>query len=100
MKRNPLFPDCPTFVEEGYDIVWGSFNTIATTAGTPESTLKILEEAFDKAYHDPGFLDWTRTTGVEATWMDSQETAEYIAKTVETYNGIMDELVAAGIVEE
>jgi len=100
IERNPLYPDCPTFKELGYDIVWGSFNTMVATAGTPQDRLDILEEAFDKGYHSQGFLDWTKTTGVEAAWMDHEETVEFISGIRETYNTLLEELIAAGIVEE
>ena len=100
VARNPLYPDCPTFKELGYDIVWGSFNTMVTTAGTPQDRLKILEDAFDKGYHDQGFLDWTKTTGVEAAWMNHEETVKFVSGICETYDTLIAELIAAGVVKE
>lgn len=98
--RNPKAPNCPTFKEEGYDLVRGSFLLIATTAGTPESTLKKLEEAFYKGFHDPKFLEWTKKVGVEAAWMNREETKKFVFETQKTVNKLLDELVAAGLLKE
>jgi tripartite-type tricarboxylate transporter receptor subunit TctC len=98
--RNPKAPDCPTFLEEGYDLVRGSFLLLATTGGTPPEKVKILEEAFDKAFHNPKFLAWTKEVGVEAAWMNSKETEAFVFSMQKRVNALMDDLVAAGLLKE
>lgn len=98
--RNPKAPSCPTFLEEGYDLVRGSFLLLATTAKTPANRLNILESAFDKAYHNPKFLAWAKDVGVEAAWMNSKETEEFVFGMQKRVNALMDDLVAAGLLKE
>jgi tripartite-type tricarboxylate transporter receptor subunit TctC len=98
-QRNPKAPDCATFREEGYDLVRGSFLLIATTAGTPESTLRKLEETFDTGYHNPKFLEWTKKVGVEAAWMNRKETEKFVFETQKKVYKLLDELIAAGVLK-
>ena len=98
--RNPKAPDCPTFVEEGFDLVRGSFLLIATAADTPKDRLKVLEDAFDKAFHNPKFLEWTKKVGVEAAWMNSEETEKFVFEMQKNVNKLMDELVEQGLLKE
>ncbi|MFC1764474.1 tripartite tricarboxylate transporter substrate binding protein [Planctomycetota bacterium] len=99
-NRNPKAPDCPTFIEEGYDLVRGSFLLIATAANTPKERLEILEEAFNKAFLDPKFQEWTKNVGVEAAWMSSEETQKFVFDTQKNVNALMDKLVEQGLLKE
>ncbi len=99
-ERNPKAPNIPTFKEEGYDLVRGSFLLIAAPAGIPDNRAKILEEAFKKAYNDPKFLEWADKVGVEAAWMNSQETERFVFETKDRINKLMDDLVEQGILKE
>ena len=98
--RNPKAPDCPTFKEEGYDLVRGSFLLIAAPAGVPDDRLKTLEESFEKAFNDPKFLAWAEKVGVEAAWMNSQDTEKFVFETQNRINKLMDELVEQGLLKE
>jgi len=54
-KRTDLFPNTPTFIEQGYDIVMSSSRGIAMPAGTPEEIVKKFADATEKALNDPEF---------------------------------------------
>ena len=98
--RNSKAPDCPTFIEEGYDIVWGSFLLLAATAPITPEHLKILEDALQKACNDPKFIAWTKEAGVEAAYMNAEETKTFVINTQKTVFGIMDDLVSQGLLKE
>lgn len=55
-KRHPKLPDCPTFKEEGYDLVGGAYRGVAVPKSTPEPIKKKLAEILDKVNHDPEFV--------------------------------------------
>lgn len=54
-KRTALFPDTPTFKEQGFDIIMASIRGIAMPAGTPNEIVKKFAEAVEKAVNDPEF---------------------------------------------
>jgi len=99
-SRNPKALDCPTFVEEGIDLIRGSFLLLVTTAGTSEDRLQKLEQAFDKGFHDPKFIEWTKKVGVEAAWMNRKETQRFVEGTQKQVFTLMDELISQGLLKE
>ncbi len=62
-KRHFMVPDVPTFREQGYDAVVGSFRTIAGPKGIPADRLAILEKAFVDAMSDPEFIARAQARG-------------------------------------
>lgn len=56
-KRLAEFPDLPTAVEKGIDVVDGPWRGLVAPKGTPEEVLAKLEDSFMKAFHDPEFAD-------------------------------------------
>lgn len=55
-ERSPLAPDVPTFKEQGIDLISGSSRGLAVPKDVPEDIFKKLEEAVNKAAHDPEYL--------------------------------------------
>ncbi|MCR4397974.1 MAG: tripartite tricarboxylate transporter substrate-binding protein, partial [Firmicutes bacterium] len=58
-QRTPAFPDAPTFAELNHPELSLSFHVGALAPpGTPPEVVNKLEEAFKKAFEDPGFQEW------------------------------------------
>jgi tripartite-type tricarboxylate transporter receptor subunit TctC len=55
-KRHPALPDCPTFREQGIDLVSGAYRGIAVPKSTPEARKKELSDLIGKINHDPAFV--------------------------------------------
>ncbi|MEW6046641.1 MAG: tripartite tricarboxylate transporter substrate binding protein [Bacillota bacterium] len=55
--RTELFPNTPTFREQGYNIVTGSQRGIAMPAGTPGWVVERFAQAAAKAVNDPEFRE-------------------------------------------
>ncbi|MBW6509995.1 MAG: tripartite tricarboxylate transporter substrate binding protein [Desulfuromonadales bacterium] len=53
--RTELFPDTPTFREQGFDILMSSTRGIAMPVGTPDDIVQRFAEATEKAVNDPEF---------------------------------------------
>jgi tripartite-type tricarboxylate transporter receptor subunit TctC len=53
--RTELFPDVPTFREQGYNIVMSARRGIAMPAGTPQDIVIKFADAVEKAVKDPEF---------------------------------------------
>ena len=54
-KRNPIFPDVPTFKESGYDITMGIYALVIGPKGLSPQIVSILHDALKKAMEDPVF---------------------------------------------
>ena len=65
-QRHFLAPDVPTFKEQGFDVIYGSWRMIVAPKGIPEDRLKILESALVKAMSDPEFIARARKAGFDA----------------------------------
>ncbi|UUX48936.1 tripartite tricarboxylate transporter substrate binding protein [Nisaea acidiphila] len=98
--RSDFFPDVPTFKEQGYDVVWGSFRLIATQTGVDAEQRKTLETAFAKVFDMPDFQKAAADTGMGAVWMNAEETAAYIEASQKKAFALIDELVQSGILKK
>lgn len=55
-KRHPRLPNCPTFKEEGYELVSGAYRGIAVPKSTPAAIQKQLSDLIGKINKDPEFI--------------------------------------------
>lgn len=55
-KRNPRFPNVPTFKELGHDAQATNFYVITVPKGTSPEVVRTLHDAFKKAMADPAFV--------------------------------------------
>lgn len=99
-KRDPNFPDVPTFRELGYDVVWGSFRLVAVPSDVDPEKRAVLETAFAKVFDDPNFQDAAKKTAMGAVWMDGKQTEAYIQASQDKAFKLMDQLVAEGVLKK
>ncbi len=55
-KRHPQIPDCPTFREQGYDLVSGAYRGIAVPKSTPKDIQRAVSDLIGKINRDPEFI--------------------------------------------
>lgn len=61
--RHFMLPDVPTFKEQGFNVLVGSWRTIAGPKGLPADRLARLEDAFRSAMTDPEFIARAKVRG-------------------------------------
>ncbi len=71
--RLDISPNTPTLKELGYDIAINSYMGIGVSKNVPDDRLKILREAFAKAFKDQAFQDIMKKTSVPAKYIDGEE---------------------------
>jgi tripartite-type tricarboxylate transporter receptor subunit TctC len=54
--RHPALPDCPTFKEQGYDLVGGAYRGVAVPKSTPADVQAKMAAILAKINADPGFI--------------------------------------------
>ena len=89
-QRNNVFPDVPTFTEQGYDVVYGTFRGIAAPKGLPEDVLQILRDASAKAVEASVFVDFMNNAGQTITYMDAASYATFLENNKAAVEDSMD----------
>jgi tripartite-type tricarboxylate transporter receptor subunit TctC len=98
-ERDEMIPDVPTFKEEGYDVVWGSFRMAAIPEKAPQAAKNKLEAAFAKVFENPEFKEHSQKTGMGAKWMDSAKTEEFVKNIQKKAFGLIEDLIDKGLLE-
>jgi tripartite-type tricarboxylate transporter receptor subunit TctC len=62
-QRMPLLPEIPTFVEQGYDVVFTGWAIISVPAGTPQPVVDKLAKAYSATLDDPAIVKYFRDQG-------------------------------------
>jgi tripartite-type tricarboxylate transporter receptor subunit TctC len=62
-ERHFMAPEIPTFREQGFDVVVGSWRSVVGPKGIPQDRLNYLEEHVVAALKDPEFLDRAHKAG-------------------------------------
>lgn len=55
-QRHPKLPDCPTFKEQGFDLVSGAYRGVAVPKSTPADVQARLADVLAKINADPEFI--------------------------------------------
>jgi tripartite-type tricarboxylate transporter receptor subunit TctC len=79
-KRDPLFPNVPTFKEVGIDFVFGVWRCLVAPKDTPKEIIAKLEKSAEKAVRDPKFVDFMTKNGFGQTYRGSAASAAIMAQ--------------------
>lgn len=77
-ERLDLFPEIPTFAEQGYPLVSGSDRGFAAPAGTPDAIIETMEDAIAKTLQDPEFLKTAEEQNLPLNYMDTEAYTTYL----------------------
>lgn len=89
-ERLPYIPDIPMFKELGYEVYSDSSRGIAIPAGVSPDITKILEDAFNKAFHDSEFQAIAEKSLLLLNYMDSTNFQKYLNNMTNFVKGIYD----------
>jgi len=91
-KRMTDFPDVPTLVELGYDIIAPSLICIAGPKGLSPQMVETLHGAFKKAMEDPDFIKLGRQMDQPSIYRGPQELAKHLVKMNEEVGALIRSL--------
>ena len=91
-RRLSLYPDVPTFQEQGVNLVIGSFHAVFAPKGTPDGALKTLEAALQKALADPQTKDQMTKAGLAVEYRDREGTKKFVAGQDQSYRRLIEQL--------
>jgi len=93
LERNPAAPDVPTFDESGLSgFQSGNYTGFYVPAGTPDSIIAKLHEAFVKVANDPAVKDKLSGDGSIVQVLGQEEFAKKLAADFEENKEIMSKL--------
>jgi tripartite-type tricarboxylate transporter receptor subunit TctC len=91
--RLDTFPDVPTSREKGYEIFLPQFRGIVAKAGTLDSAVQALSEAFKKAYDAPEMQEFARTQYMARdSFQPAAEFKQFLEAETATLAQLMQEL--------
>lgn len=95
--RAPLFPDVPTFQEQGYDIVYMTWRGMAAPLGIDADILAVLQDAFAKAVQDPDFVTYMSNAALTISYLDTADFEAFLAR---NYTDVEATMKALGLTAE
>jgi tripartite-type tricarboxylate transporter receptor subunit TctC len=76
--RDPLYPDTPTFKEQGFDLISGSDHVIGVPKGTPGEVVQKLRNCVAQAAKTPEFLEDAKKRSLSLNIMDAAQTEAFV----------------------
>jgi tripartite-type tricarboxylate transporter receptor subunit TctC len=80
-KRRPLYPDVPTWKEQGVNLSISAFQGIYAPKGTPLPVVTALEQAFEKVLRDPEVVAKIEKVGIELEFLPHEAFAKEVEET-------------------
>jgi len=96
-QRSEMFPDVPTFIEQGFDVVMETWRGLALPRGVDPEIRETLERAFTTAMHSQFFQDQMRNLNLVPTFMAAEPFREFLG---ENKDAITRTMVSLGMIME
>lgn len=89
-KRNPLFPDVPTFRELGYDVTLGVYYVVIGPKGVPPGIVSMLHDAFKKAMDEEAFVKAMKARGFDVAYEGTSAIRDRLVRDYEQNAKLVD----------
>jgi tripartite-type tricarboxylate transporter receptor subunit TctC len=90
-ERMDMFPDVPTFAEQGVDLEMGVGRVLVAPAGIPDEVRDRLTEALDAISEDEAMIQRFETAALPYQYRDREEVNDWLEAQNETYIRIIEE---------
>jgi tripartite-type tricarboxylate transporter receptor subunit TctC len=91
-QRHPKLPDCPTFKEQGFDLVGGAYRGVAVPKSTPAPVQARLAELLAKVNADPEFVRKMEEGGFALMNVGPAEMPAFMAQIKGRYEALAKEM--------
>jgi tripartite-type tricarboxylate transporter receptor subunit TctC len=91
-KRHPKIPDCPTFKEQGFDLVGGAYRGVGVPKSTPAAIQKELAATLDKVNRDPDFVKKMEDGGFALMHVGPDQMAAFNADIRKRYEALAKDM--------
>jgi tripartite-type tricarboxylate transporter receptor subunit TctC len=91
-KRNPLFPNAPTFREKGYDVTMAAYYLIFGPKGLPPQVVTTIHDSLKKAMEEQTFQKPMREGGFEISYEGPQDIKKRLMRDYEQCKVLVETL--------
>ncbi len=91
-KRNDLFPEVPTFKEQGVDVVFHTWRGLALPKGVSAANAKLLSDAFRKGFDSAEFKQFAKNASLNLAYQNSAEFSSFLAQNAKDVEAVMKSL--------
>lgn len=91
-ERNSAFPDVPTCIEQGYNVVYGTQRGMGIPKGVDPAIKAKLEAACAVAIEDPAFVEFMNNNGQTIAYQNAEDYAAYLKQAAIDVAAAMDVL--------
>ncbi|MDR0386875.1 MAG: tripartite tricarboxylate transporter substrate binding protein [Treponema sp.] len=90
-KRSVLYPNIPTFIDQGYNITYATWRGIALPKGIDPAVRKTLEDAFTAAMQDDAFVTQAKNLNLDLAYQNSADFARFLAENFDAVTKTLQE---------
>lgn len=91
-QRQPLFPDIPTFQEQGVPVNFATWRGLAAPKGLPQAARERLIQGFKQAYDSPEFQNFAAQNSLHLAYQDRDQFSQFLAQNYQEVMRIMKQL--------
>ena len=91
-KRMEEFPDVPTIIELGYNILGYAIHCIVGPKGIPKDRVQILHDAYYQAMQEPGYRELLKKMSMPYEYRNSQDLQKHIEELYEKSGEILKKI--------
>ena len=95
-KRSELYPNIPTFKDQGYNLTYYTWRGIAAPKGIDPAVRDTLVKAFSEAMKDPAFVEQAKKLNLNLAFLPP---AEFKAFLKENYDSVTKTMKAIGLIK-
>lgn len=94
-ERHPLFPNTPTFKEQGYDFVFGPYRGVGVPKSTPEELRQRISDIFAQINHDPNAIKEQEAMGLFIQNIPYDQVDEFLTSERTRIDALVEKLAAS-----
>jgi tripartite-type tricarboxylate transporter receptor subunit TctC len=91
-KRDPLYPNVPTFKEQGIDVTFYTWRGLALPKKVDPAVKAILSDAFKKAFEAGDFQAFAKKMGLNLAYQNDKDYAQFLETNAKDVEAVMKTL--------
>ena len=91
-ERDKIFPDVPTFKEQGVDVQFYTWRGLGLPKGVPPAIKAKIADAYKKAFDSQEFKDFAAKASLNLAYQDSAEFAKFLDQNYKDVSAVMKSL--------
>jgi tripartite-type tricarboxylate transporter receptor subunit TctC len=91
-ERDKIFPDVPTFKEQGVDVEFATWRGLALPKGVPADIKKKINDAYKKAIDSKEFQDFAANAGLNLAYQNTADFTKFLEQNYKDVEAVMKTL--------